>query len=278
MYFYLKRFSSSAQHKYVSCSYGGQSLNCVHLSSALRYRLQTKHLPENQRISSPVWSWHPPSLLFSGIKLFHLFFTLLSAEHVPARFGNEDSHSYAAFIVNGDLGHNLSISLFLRTRRRDGFILALANSSSHYMHLWLEDGKVTVQLHNFESLKAKSAIDDGEVHFVSLEMVKNRVTLYVAAQKQGDMEIETVSVQAGDTVYVGGLLGSRTTLVYGGYFKGCIQDLRINDRRLQFFGLDTSVSSYPREVMENVIAGCSGDNVCSVSKSLVWTVYFNESC
>lgn len=188
---------------------------------------------------------------------------------MPARFGNEDSHSYAAFTVNGDLGHDLSISLFLRTRRRDGFILALANSSRHYMHMWLEDGKVTVQLNNFESLKAKSAIDDGEVHFVSLEMAKNRVTLYVEAQKQGDMEIGTVNVQAGDTVYVGGLLGSRTTLVYGGYFKGCIQDLRINDRRLQFFGLDTSVRSYPRELMENVFAGCSGDNVCSVSKSLV---------
>lgn len=188
---------------------------------------------------------------------------------MTARFGNEDSHSYAAFTVNNDLGHDLSISLFLRTRRHDGLILALANSSSQYVHMWLEDGKVTVQLSNFESLKAKSVIDDGDVHFVSLEMVKNRMTLYVAAQKQGDMEVGTVDVQAGDVVFVGGLLGSRTTSVFGGYFKGCIQDLRINDRRLQFFGLDTSVRSYSLELMENVTAGCSGDNTCSVSKKLV---------
>lgn len=196
----------------------------------------------------------------------------LFAEHVTARFGNEDSQSYAAFSVTDDLGHNISISLFLRTRRHNGLLLVLANSSSQYLHMWLEDGKVTVQLNNFDSLKAENAINDGEVHFVSVEMVNDRMALYVAAQKQGDVEIRTVNIQAGDTLYVGGLLESRMTSVFGGYFKGCIQDLRVNDRRLQFFGLDTSVSSYPLELMENVTAGCSGDNTCSVSKACLHTV------
>lgn len=191
---------------------------------------------------------------------------------MTARFGNEDSHSYAAFTVTDDLGHDLSISLFLRTRRHNGLLLALANSSSQYMHMWLEDGKVTVQLNNFESLKAESAIDDGEVHFVSVEVAKERMALYVAAQKQSDVEVRAVNVQAGDTVYVGGLLESGAASVFGGYFKGCIQDLRINDRRLQFFGLDTSVRSWPLELMENVTAGCSGDNTCSVSEQLVYTM------
>lgn len=184
---------------------------------------------------------------------------------MTTRFGNEDSQSYAAFIVTNDLGHNLSISLFLRTRRHYGLLLVLANSSSQYLHMWLEDGKVTVQLNNFESLKAESAIDDGEVHFVRVEVADDRMALYVAAQKQGDVEVRAVNVQAGDTVYVGGMLESWMTSVFGGYFKGCIQDLRINDRRLQFFGLDTSVRSFPLELMENVTAGCTGDNTCSVS-------------
>lgn len=195
------------------------------------------------------------------------------AEHVTARFGHEDSQSFAAFTVTDDLGHNLFISLFLRTRRHNGLLLVLANSSSQYLHMWLEDGKVTVQVNNFESLKAESAINNGEVHFVSVEMVKDRMALYVAAQIQGDVEIGTVNVQAGDTVYVGGLLESRRTSEFGGYFKGCIQDLRINDRRLQFFGLDTSVRSYPLELMENVTTGCSGDSACSVSKKLVLTEF-----
>uniref|UniRef100_A0A3Q1J038 Uncharacterized protein n=1 Tax=Anabas testudineus TaxID=64144 RepID=A0A3Q1J038_ANATE len=189
-------------------------------------------------------------------------------EHVTARFGNEDSHSYAAFTVTDDLGHNFSISLFLRTRKPNGLLLAFANSSSQYLHIWLEDGKVTVQLDNSESLKAESVIDDGEVHFVSVKVVEDRMVLYVAAQQQGDVEIRTVNIQAGDTVFVGGLLETRMTSAYGGYFKGCIQDLRINDSRLQFFGLDTSVRSYPLQLMGNVTAGCSGDNACSKNPCL----------
>lgn len=201
---------------------------------------------------------------FRGLELplFPFFFT----EHVAARFGNEDSHSYAAFAVDGDLDRDLSISLFLRTRRQDGLILALTNGSSHFLDMWLEDGRVTAQLDNSESLRSESAVDDGEVHFVSLEVVENHMTLYVGAQKQGDMDVRSVAVRAGDTVYVGGLLVRRTTSVFGGYFKGCIQDLRINDRRLQFFGSDTLVTSFPLKLLENVTAGCSGDNVCSVSQ------------
>ncbi|XP_069558488.1 protein crumbs homolog 1 isoform X2 [Brachyistius frenatus] len=197
-------------------------------------------------------------------------------EHVTARFGNEDSHSYAAFTITDDLGHNLSISLFLRTRSSSGLLLALANNSSRYLQMWLEDGGVRVRLNDLESLKAESAIDDGEVHFVSVEVVNGRVTLYVAAQKQGDVEVRTVSVQAGDTVYVGGLLETNATALFGGYFKGCIQDLRISDRRLQFFGLDTSVRSYPLEFMENVTTGCSGDNACSRNPCLNGGMCFSK--
>ncbi|XP_042339898.1 protein crumbs homolog 1 [Plectropomus leopardus] len=189
-------------------------------------------------------------------------------EHVPARFGNDDSQSYAVFTVTEDLGPKLSISLFLRTRRQYGLLLALQNSSSVYLRMMLEDGKVTAQLNNFEILKGQREINDGEVHFVSVEVAEGHMALYVAAQKQNDVEVRTVDVQDGDTVYVGGLLDSLETSVSGGYFKGCIQDLRINDRRLQFFGLDTSVRSYPLQNMGGVTAGCSGDNACSSNPCL----------
>ncbi|XP_047444137.1 protein crumbs homolog 1 isoform X3 [Mugil cephalus] len=198
-------------------------------------------------------------------------------EHVAARFGSDDSSSYAAFSVTDGPAHNLSISLFLRTRRHRGLLLALGNSSnSQYLHMWLEDGRVAVQLNNSEGLKAESAVDDGEVHFVSVEVANGRMTLNVEDQEQAEVEVGTVSVQAGDTVYVGGLLESGLTLDFGGYFKGCIQDLRIGDRRLQFFGLDSSVSSYPLELIENVTAGCSGDNVCRSNPCLNGGMCFSK--
>ncbi|XP_061884400.1 protein crumbs homolog 1 isoform X1 [Entelurus aequoreus] len=190
-------------------------------------------------------------------------------EHVTARFGDEDSLSYAAFTVTDDPGHNLSISLFLRTRRPNGLLLAVANSSnSQYLHVWLEDGVVTAQLGDFESLKGESVVNDGEVHYVNFEVAIGRMTVHVAADLQAEAGVITVGVQAGDTVYVGGLLESDATAVFGGYFKGCIQDLRINDRRLQFFGLDTSVRTFPLQHMENVTAGCTGDNTCSMNHCL----------
>ncbi|MED6240645.1 hypothetical protein ATANTOWER_024898, partial [Ataeniobius toweri] len=196
--------------------------------------------------------------------------------HVPARFGNEDSDSLAAFSITNDLAQNLSISLFLRTRRKNGLLLVLANSSSPYLHMWLEAGRVTLRLHNSESLKARRAIHDGEVHFVNVEVLDGQMSLYVAGQKQGDADVRTVDVQAGDGVFVGGLLEKRTTSEFGGFFKGCIQDLRISDRRLQFFGLDTLVRSYPLEFMENVTAGCSGDNACSRNPCLNGGICFSE--
>lgn len=174
--------------------------------------------------------------------------------------------------MDEDLDPDLSVSLFLRTRRQDGLILALTNDSSHFLDMWLEDGKVTVQLDSWESLRSEGAVDDGQVHFVSVEVAANRLTLYVGDEKQGDMEVGSVAVQAGDAVHVGGLPLSRATSVFGGYFKGCIQDLRINDRRLQFFGMDTSVRSLLPKLLENVTAGCSGDNICSVSVKLIFLV------
>lgn len=212
-----------------------------------------------------------PSVLFLMLDSIETFlwspFPRPLAEPVAARFGNEDARSYAAFAVSEDLGRDFSISLFLRTRRLDGFILALGNGSSQYLHVWLEDGKVTVHLHSLQILKSRSPVDDGRVHFVSLEVEAGRMRLQVAAQKQGEVEVGRVAVEAGHSVHVGGLTGSRMTSVFGGYLKGCVQDLRMNDRRLQFFARDTSVKSYPLKLMEKVAAGCSGDNVCRVSET-----------
>lgn len=167
--------------------------------------------------------------------------------------------------MDQDLDQDLSVSLFLRTRRQDGLILALTNGSSHFLHLWLEDGKVTVQLDSWESLRSEVAVDDGLVHFVSVGVAEKRLTLRVGDQKQGDMEVGSAAVHAGDAVHVGGLPLSRATSVFGGYFKGCMQDVRINDRRLQFFGMDSSVRPLLPKLLENVTAGCTGDNVCRVS-------------
>ncbi|KAM9478353.1 protein crumbs homolog 1 [Salvelinus alpinus] len=184
-------------------------------------------------------------------------------EYVAARFGNKDSQSYAVFTITDNPGSDITVSLFLRTRRHAGLLLVLVNSTSQYLRLWLDKGRVRVQLHNFETLTSESAVNDGDIHFVSMVVDREHMVLYVANQKQGSVEVRTVDSQMGDVVYVGGLAEQKASAAFGGYFKGCIQDLRINGERLQFFRLDTPVTSYPVELMANVIAGCTGDDSCS---------------
>lgn len=188
------------------------------------------------------------------------------AEPVAARFGTEDAPSYAAFAVSEHLGRDFSISLFLRTRRLQGLVLALGNGSSQYLHVWLEDGRVAVQPHGLQILKSKSPVSDGRVHFVSVEAEAGRMRLLLAAENQGEVEAGGVAVEAGHSVHVGGLAAGGMTSGFGGYLKGCIQDLRVNDRRLQIFPPDSSGKSYPLRLVENVTAGCSEDSGCRVSK------------
>lgn len=182
-------------------------------------------------------------------------------EHVTARFGNDDAQSFAAFTVSDDVTEPLSLSLFLRTRSRRCLLLAVSGNSS--LVLRLEEGRLLVQLRGVTSVSSTRPINDGEAHFVLLELSQGRLRLRVQGEERGRADVGAVPIRAGDQVFVGGLAEAEATAAFGGYLKGCVQDLRINDRRLQFFGLDASVSSYPLRRLENVSEGCSGDDTCS---------------
>ncbi|KAG7487593.1 hypothetical protein MATL_G00025250 [Megalops atlanticus] len=185
-----------------------------------------------------------------------------SEEHITARFGSEDSQSFAVFTVDDDPGQKIVMSVFIRTRRHAGLLLVLSNSTSQYLRVWLEGGRVQVQVNNSESLRGELFVSDGSFHLVSVKIEHNQVTLFQSARKQGTASIRTVQVQPGDLVHAGGLPDQRASAAFGGYFKGCMQDLRINSRRLQFYALSTPVSSYPMERLVGVTRGCVGDNLC----------------
>ena len=198
------------------------------------------------------------------------------AEHAPARFGGGDSLSSALFSLTDHLGPDLAVSLFLRTRRPTGLLLAIAPgdeggggdaaSEGPYLRVWLEGGKVRVQVNGSERLESRSVLSDGEVHFVSVEVggAGGGVMLFVGEEQQGHApQGRPLDVRAGDRVSVGGLQEEGP----GSAFKGCLQDLRINGRRLQFSSVlgASSVRSFPLEDMVNVSEGCPGDDACLVS-------------
>uniref|UniRef100_A0A8P4KPT1 Crumbs homolog 1 n=1 Tax=Dicentrarchus labrax TaxID=13489 RepID=A0A8P4KPT1_DICLA len=189
-------------------------------------------------------------------------------DYITARFGNKDLESYASFSLDDDPGDPVTISMFIRTRQSSGLLLILANSTSQYLRMWLEEGWVKVQVNNFETLAGRSEVSDGHFHLVTLKLEAMEAILFQSAQNQGSMHIRPIQAHPGDQVFVGGLPDSRATASFGGYFKGCVQDLRINSKRLQFYPITTLVESYSLEQLINVAQGCSSDNACAVNPCL----------
>ncbi|XP_040421446.1 protein crumbs homolog 1 isoform X5 [Cygnus olor] len=132
-----------------------------------------------------------------------------SAEYIPGRFGSEDSSGYAAF-SDAIQNENLNISMFVRTRKSSGLLLALRNSTSVYIRVYLE----------------------------------------------------VLSTQRKKILYIGGLPDNRETNRNGRYFKGCIQDVRVNNQPLEFFPVINSQNSFINRTLINVTQGCMGDNLC----------------
>ncbi|KAM8728657.1 protein crumbs homolog 1-like isoform 1-T3 [Acanthopagrus schlegelii] len=189
-------------------------------------------------------------------------------EYITARFGSKDSESFAVFSLDDEPGDTATISMFIRTRQSSGLLLIMANSTSQYLRLLLEEGRVKVQVNNFETLLGRAVLNDGHFHLVTVKLDATEAVLFQSAQNQGSMHIRPVQAHPGDLVYVGGLPDSRASASFGGYFKGCVQDLRINSKRLQFYPIATPVESHRLEQLVNIAEGCSSDNACAVNPCL----------
>lgn len=190
---------------------------------------------------------------------------LIYTEYITSRFGNGNLESYAVFSLDDDLGDTVTMSMFIRTRQSSGLLLIMANSTNQYFRLWLEEGRIKVQVNNFETFVGRESVSDGHFHLVTVKLEGKDALLFQSAQSQGSMTIRNIQAHAGDLVFVGGLADSGASASFGGYFKGCVQDLRINSKRLQFYPIASPVDSYNLEQLTNVAQGCISDNACGVS-------------
>ncbi|MCJ8731969.1 hypothetical protein PDJAM_G00205560 [Pangasius djambal] len=194
--------------------------------------------------------------------------SVCSEEHIAARFGNEDEESYAIFYVDDDPMDTFTISMFIRTRRLNGLLLVFSNSTSRYLHVWLDGGNVKVQVNHFEILQGHNRVNDGHFHLVSVHVAQGMLTLSHSARTQALMASQGLIVRSGDMVHVGGLEDRKASLAFRGYFKGCIQDLRLNFNHLQFYPIRTPLASYRLKTMVQVTQGCTGDNYCKMKPCL----------
>lgn len=157
-----------------------------------------------------------------------------------------------------------TVSMFIRTRRLNGLLLVFSNSTSRYLHVWLDGGKVKVQVNHFEILQGHNRVNDGHFHLVSVHVEQGTLTLSHSARTRALIASRGLTIRSGDTVHVGGLEDRKASLAFSGYFKGCIQDLRLNFNHLQFYPISTPLASYRLKTMVQVTQGCNGDNYCRV--------------
>ncbi|XP_029474468.1 protein crumbs homolog 1 isoform X2 [Rhinatrema bivittatum] len=183
-------------------------------------------------------------------------------EYIAGRFGHENSRGYAAFPVHESLDENVSISMFVRTRKSSGLLLALKNSTSQYIRLLLENGRLALLTHNNLKLLGKQIVNDGNFHFISLKVEQPKVELFQSSQSLGHISVPSLKVQSTDIIHVGGLPDQQETNINGGYFKGCIQDIRLNSQHLEFFPIISWKHNVSHQELVNVTPGCAGDNFC----------------
>lgn len=184
---------------------------------------------------------------------------------MPARFGQDDSLSYAVFPVNNDSDLvNLSLSMFLRTHERSGLLLAVTNRTSRYLKVWLEQGRLTMQIDGSQSVACENVINDGYLHLVRISITEGLISLLESELECASVKARQIYIQTGDRIYVGGIEDADVSATFGGNFKGCIQDVRLNNWHLQFFPLGVPAIFYSPERLVNVSQGCLRDDLCAV--------------
>ena len=219
----------------------------------------------------------------------------LCTEYVPARFGADSLESYSVFslvdpapapasdqqpptpalasdqqpptLVSDQQPPTLVVSMSVRSELPSGLLLVLANSSSQYLRVWLEEGRVTVQLNNLESVRGGAAPASRRPRLLTVEVWERVAVLTQAGHVQASVGVRPVRPRPGDRVFVGGLPDPRAAAVFGGYFRGCVQDLRINGRPLQVFPPPgaSPPQAHRLEQSVHVTRGCGSDSHCVVS-------------
>ncbi|KAM4876848.1 protein crumbs homolog 2 [Thomomys bottae] len=178
------------------------------------------------------------------------------AEESPAAtFGLGGAWSSASFQLQELPGPNLTVSFLVRTREPAGLLLQLANDNAAGLTVFLSGGRIQAAGPGGAAVALPGRWDDGLRRLVMLSF--------------GPEQLQ----DPGRQVHVGGRPATADTRAWGGPFRGCLQDLRLNGLRLPFFPRPMENASQPGEPREpgelhasqawNLTRGCVSEDACS---------------
>ncbi|XP_036385762.1 protein crumbs homolog 2a [Megalops cyprinoides] len=186
-------------------------------------------------------------------------------EYPTWTFSHEDTSSYASYAITDSHGSNFSISFFMRSLKPDGLLLQLRRKRAPYFSVFLQMGRVLASAPAAPPATAPVFVATGEWQLVEVELRRGSVAVMHGGVRYPLGAVPEVGVEAGDVAYVGGLprgglpRGSDVQ-AWGGHFKGCLQDVRVDRVRLD---VDASAEdSYRPSNVVNVDPGCVSDDTC----------------
>lgn len=183
--------------------------------------------------------------------------------------------SFSAYDIGKSHGSSFNVSFFLRSLKPDGLLFQLRRPTEKdaggvYFSVYLGMGRVLVSsLPNSAPLTAPIFVTTGEKQLVQLEVQQKQVIFDHAGLRYRIGEIPEVTVRSGDEAYVGGLPGHWSSDSWGGHFKGCLQDFRLDSMHLNVDAWNTSDEEevYLPSDAKNVMTGCVSDDTCKVGNS-----------
>uniref|UniRef100_A0A673H5Q3 Protein crumbs homolog 2-like n=1 Tax=Sinocyclocheilus rhinocerous TaxID=307959 RepID=A0A673H5Q3_9TELE len=193
-------------------------------------------------------------------------------------FGHEDSTSYLAFVLLSDIGRNFSVSFFLRSLKSSGLLFQLCRAGHQrteeddpYFTMYLEMGRVQVtSVVGSPILSSPVFVCNGEKQLLQIDIQEGQVFFSHGGLRYGLGSLPDLEVLEGDLVYVGGFPNEEGAADWGGHFKGCLQDLRLDDVHpdVEVWNSTLSETLFISSDAKNVLPGCISDDICKVEPCL----------
>ncbi|NXC48749.1 CRUM1 protein, partial [Penelope pileata] len=187
-----------------------------------------------------------------------------SHERPAVTFGLENSTSFASFVLSDSLGADFNISFFIRSLKPNGLLLQISNETDPCLTIYLKNGKLEIEMLPTGTVTFPENLVDGRRHLVALSFQGGTVGVH-----QSDTYVELGHLVgrpllAGHEAHIGGRPDPGSTDLWGGYFKGCLQDIQLNSHQIEFFQVENY--SLPDELNRtqniNLVNGCISDNTC----------------
>ena len=175
--------------------------------------------------------------------------------------------TFAKFLTNGTrFGATGELSFFIRIRELRGLIILMKDSQSNYISVVIDEGMLVVQTTSngrTSNVTINGSVSDGQWHFVEIQGNTSRfdnLTLVTGPITDKDISLTLT--------YIGGLddfsLYPDANLIKTP-FRGCLQDIQLNNKLFDFGFNDASLISMDRYKLldaDGLGEDCKGMNVC----------------